>query len=168
MLLIILHAHTRTQHRRFFQHINTDSCISGSIFMNVTHRACRSYGNTYTTVSFQQYIKGCVRNVQCIWKESAAWYVYLQRWRETLSSAYCPRCISERQNFMMHDFARPGSGCSQLIMEAQTAGLINSEGSTRWTCKSFFSLESSWVWALGFLGPRASSAAQPSSARSHD
>lgn len=53
---------------------------------------------------------------------------------------------------MMHDFTRPGSGCSQLIMEAQTAGLINSEGSTRWTCKSFFSLESSWVWALGFLG----------------
>lgn len=62
------------------------------------------------------------------------------------------RTVSERQNFMMHDFTRPGSGCSQLIMEAQTAGLINSEGSTRWTCKSFFSLESSWVWALGFLG----------------
>lgn len=34
-------------------------------------------------------------------------------------------------------FARSGSGCSRLIMEAQTVGLINSEGSTRSTCKSF-------------------------------
>lgn len=33
--------------------------------------------------------------------------------------------------------ARPGSGCSRLIMEAQTVGLINSEGSTRSMCKSF-------------------------------
>lgn len=33
--------------------------------------------------------------------------------------------------------ARPGSGCSRLIMEAQTVGLINREGSTRSMCKSF-------------------------------
>lgn len=90
--------------------------------------------------------------MQCIWNESAGWYVCLQRRWEMLSSAYCPQCISRRQNFMMHDFAWPGYGCSQLIMEAQTVGLINFDGSTHSTCKSFLYLESSQVWALELLG----------------
>lgn len=33
-------------------------------------------------------------------------------------------------------FCQPGWGCSELIMEPQTVGLINCEGSTRSMCKS--------------------------------